>query len=74
MTVSAAAAPIAQNNFSRLPWTHRVNLECHTMAQYGRRPENLTTHFFGFFPTAFHRLFGAIQRRDSSSATCRKAS
>ena len=45
--VSAAAPPTAQNSFSRLPGTHRVILECHTVTEYCQKSFLVATHFFG---------------------------
>src|SRR5436189_3006123 len=47
ITASAAAPPIPQSSFSRLPWVHRVRLECHTKMECCRRLETPTTHFYG---------------------------
>src|ERR1043166_3191143 len=47
ITASATAPPAPHNKLSRLPWTHRVTLECHTNAEYAQRPNEFTKHFFG---------------------------
>jgi hypothetical protein len=46
-TASAAIPPTPHSSFSRLPWIHRVNLECHTDGEYCKKDKILTTHFFG---------------------------
>src|SRR5215831_2574193 len=48
ITASATAPPAPHNIFSRLPWIHRVRLECHTSCEYAQKQKNLTTHFTGF--------------------------
>src|SRR5262249_38933946 len=51
ITASATAPPAPHNIFSRLPWIHRVRLECHTSCEYAQKQKIGTTHFFGvFFP------------------------
>jgi hypothetical protein len=52
-TASAAAPPTPHNSFSRLPWIHRVSLECHTNGEYVQSDEVMTTHFYGKNPTIF---------------------
>jgi hypothetical protein len=47
ITASAAVPPTPQNTFSRLPWIHRVSLECHTDGEYWQKEKIVTTHFFG---------------------------
>lgn len=47
MTASAAVPPAPQSSLSRLPWIHRVNLECHTDGEYCQEYKTVTTHFFG---------------------------
>jgi hypothetical protein len=46
-TASAAIPPMPQSSFSRLPWIHRVSLECHTNGEYCQKDKIVTTHFFG---------------------------
>src|ERR1700719_20164 len=47
ITASAAVPPVPHKIFSRLPWIHRVSLECHTDTECGERASMLTTHFYG---------------------------
>ena len=47
ITASAAVPPAPHKIFSRLPWNHRVSLECHTVGEYCQKREIATTHFFG---------------------------
>src|SRR6516164_6613417 len=49
MTASATVPPVPHRIFSRLPWIHRVSLECHTNGEYAQKQKCVTTHFFGFF-------------------------
>src|SRR6266516_4275973 len=53
MTASAQAPPAPHNRLSRLPWIHRMSLELHTNREYAQKRETLTTHFSGFFLTAY---------------------
>jgi len=48
MTATAPAPPALHNKLSRLPWIHRVSLECHTDGEYAQKQKVMTTHFFGF--------------------------
>jgi hypothetical protein len=52
ITASAAVPPTPHSSFSRLPWIHRVSLECHTDGEYCQKHKTVTTHFFGFFLSA----------------------
>src|SRR4249919_1091628 len=47
ITASAAVPPTPHKIFSRLPWIHRVSLECHTETECCRKLETPTTHFYG---------------------------
>ena len=47
ITVSAAVPPMAHNSFSRLPWIHRVSLECHMSSECCQKDGTATTHFYG---------------------------
>src|SRR5438034_9113273 len=47
ITASATAPPAPHNKLSRLPWIHRVSLECHTDGEYAQKQKLMTTHFFG---------------------------
>ena len=49
MSASATAPPAPHNKLSRLPWIHRVTLECHTNREYAQKQKIVTTHFFGRF-------------------------
>jgi len=49
ITASATAPPAPHKKVSRLPWTHRVNLEPHTNREYAQKGKIVTTHFFRFF-------------------------
>jgi hypothetical protein len=48
ITASATAPPAPHKKVSRLPWIHRVTLECHTDGEYAQEKKIMTTHFFGF--------------------------
>ena len=74
ITASAAVPPTPHKIFSRLPWIHRVSLECHTNEEYCQKHKIVTTHFFGFF-LMVHQNFtdpcGTYAlRRDIVLATC----
>ena len=56
ITASATALPAPHNKLSRLPRIHRVSLDRHTSCEYAQKQKNLTTHFFGFFPTSIAML------------------
>src|SRR6266511_1193628 len=47
ITASAAVPPTPQSSFSRLPWIHRVSLECHTKTECRQKLNVPTTHFYG---------------------------
>ena len=51
ITASATAPPAPHNKLSRLPWIHRVSLECHTNGEYAQNDKIVSTHFFSFFPS-----------------------
>jgi hypothetical protein len=53
ITASAAVPPTPHKIFSRLPWIHRVTLECHTNGEYVQNDKIMTTHFYGKNPTVF---------------------
>src|ERR1700730_13953785 len=40
ITVSATPAPTVHQSFSRLPWNHRVSLECHTARSFTKNALN----------------------------------
>ena len=61
-TASATAPPAPHNKLSRLPWIHRVKLECHTNCEYAQKQKNLTMHFFGFFLTHYQNFTDARDR------------
>src|ERR1700719_3323507 len=47
ITVSATPPPTTHQSFSRLPWIHRVSLECSTTDAVLRQRPDVTTHFYG---------------------------
>ena len=47
ITASAAVPPTPHRILSRLPWIHRVSLDCHTNTKCCQRIKNSTTHFYG---------------------------
>jgi hypothetical protein len=47
ITASAAVPPTPHRIFSRLPWIHRVSLECHTNTECCQELGRPTTHFYG---------------------------
>jgi hypothetical protein len=55
ITVSATPPPTAHQSFSRLPWTHRVNLECSTAGSVARS----STHRLRIFTENVCRRFEA---------------
>jgi hypothetical protein len=59
MTASATAPPAPHNKLSRLPWTHRVTLECHTNGEYAQKKKIVTTHFFRFFSPTYRNATDA---------------
>ena len=76
ITASATAPPAPHNKLSRLPWIHRVSLECHTDGEYAQKNETLTTHFFGFFLLTYRNFTdigeSGLWWRDTASAICPK--
>src|SRR3954452_17379963 len=46
ITASATAPPPTHTNLSRLPWIHRVTLDCHTDGEYAQEKKIMTTHLF----------------------------
>ena len=58
MTSSATAPRHPINKLSRLPWIHRVSLECHTDCNYAQKQKLMTTHFFGFFRMSYPNFTG----------------
>jgi hypothetical protein len=67
MTASAAVPPAPQSSSSRLPWIHRVNLECHTDTECREKTNVPTTHFYGKNPVF---LAHSILCRDIQLAIC----
>src|SRR5262245_42724675 len=47
ITADAIAPPAPHKKVSRLPWTHRANLETRTNREYAQKFQTVTTHFFG---------------------------
>ena len=77
ITASATAPPAPHNKLSRLPWTHRVSLECHTNGEYAQKQKPMTTHFFGFFIIDLSKFYRCLAVRclsshDIPSAICPK--
>jgi len=72
ITASATAPPAPQSRRSRLPRIHRVNLECHTDGEYAQKPKNITTHFFGFFLTAYRLLPMSASDAFARTVFCRR--
>src|SRR6266542_2387689 len=63
ITASAAVPPTPPKIFSRLPWIHRVSLECHTNEEYCQKDNIVTTHFFGKNGgTSSRQIRSSIQR------------
>src|SRR5439155_2902972 len=52
-----------QSSFSRLPWIHRVSLECHTETECGQKVDMPTTHFYGKNPRTSFSLDGSALYR-----------
>jgi len=65
ITASAAVPPTPQSSFSRLPWIHRVSLECHTKTECRQKLNVPTTHFYGKYPSDFAQTY-----RFSSAVLC----
>src|SRR6516162_10177186 len=57
ITASATAPPAPHNKLSRLPWIHRVSLECHTNREYAQKKKNLTTRFFRFSLASLSKFY-----------------
>ena len=53
ITANAAVPPTPHKILSRLPWIHRVSLECHTNGEYVQNDKIMTTHFYGKNPSIF---------------------
>ena len=68
MTVSATPPPTAHQSFSHLPWTHRVNLECHTSPLLS---EGAINGYAFFRPIVRRFFFVALPSRDIRSEICR---
>jgi hypothetical protein len=77
-TASATAPPAPHNKLSRLPWIHRVSLECHTNREYAQKQKMMTMHFF-LFSYRLIRILpispeSVLWSHDIASAICPKIS